>query len=193
MLFNRIPLLLALYVKKERGITMGLAQKNYQQGFTLIELTAVIVILGVIAAVAVPKFTDLSRAARITTLEGIQGTMLSTVTMVKGLAYINGLSAAASNTQNQSVFLVETEAGSSELDWRNLCPESQAELGDALSMLDYINLGQTSGLITSVDNRYTRIGYDINGSGNITSSACYLTYDSFGLPNCTVSLTTSGC
>lgn len=171
---------------------MGLARTHRQHGFTLIELTAVIVILGVIAAVAIPKFTDLSRAARITTLEGIQGTMLSTITMVKSLAYVNGLSVSSSSA-NQARFLVETEAGSSELDWRNLCPESQAELGDALSMLDYINLGQSSGLITSVDNRYTRIGYDINGTGSITGNACYLTYDSFGSPNCTITLTTTGC
>ena len=171
---------------------MCLTRTHRQQGFTLIELTAVIVILGIIAAVAIPKFTDLSRAARISTLNSIQGTMLSTITMVKSLAYVNGLS-VSSNSLNQSQFIVETEAGSSELDWRNLCPESQAELGDALSMLDYINLGQSSGLITSVDNRYTRIGYDINGTASITANACYLTYDSFGSPNCTVTLTTTGC
>lgn len=44
-----------------------------QSGFTLIELVMVIVILGILAAVAVPKFIDLEGTARQAAVDGIAG------------------------------------------------------------------------------------------------------------------------
>jgi MSHA pilin protein MshA len=47
--------------------------KQVQRGFTLIELVMVIVILGVLAAVAIPKFVDLGDEAKVAALKGIAG------------------------------------------------------------------------------------------------------------------------
>ena len=48
-----------------------------QQGFTIIELVVVIVILGILAAVAFPKFQDLSGDARTAVLNGAKAAVQS--------------------------------------------------------------------------------------------------------------------
>lgn len=51
--------------------------KNTQQGFTLIELVMVIVILGILAATAIPRFVDLSADATVASARGTAGSIAS--------------------------------------------------------------------------------------------------------------------
>lgn len=65
--------------------------KHKHSGFTLIELVLVIVILGILAATAAPKFIDLSSDARSSTVEALAGSLKSGAKMVNAKAIIDGV------------------------------------------------------------------------------------------------------
>ncbi|QOL49108.1 type II secretion system protein [Massilia litorea] len=63
---------------------MNKSIKAAQGGFTLIELIVVIVILGILAATALPKFASLSGEARLASLNAAKGALNATAAMTHG-------------------------------------------------------------------------------------------------------------
>lgn len=69
-------------------------QKKAQQGFTLIELVVVIVILGILAVTAAPKFIDLTSDAREAAMEGVRGSVESAISLAQSKALIENQTGA---------------------------------------------------------------------------------------------------
>ena len=65
--------------------------RHRRQGFTLVELVAVITLLGILAAFAVPRFADLRGNARDATLRGMLGSLRSAAALSHSQSISQGL------------------------------------------------------------------------------------------------------
>ena len=77
--------------------------KANQQGFTLIELVVVIVILGILAVTAAPKFIDLTGDAKASTIEAVKGSLNSAADMAHAKALVAGTLTGPISIAGQSI------------------------------------------------------------------------------------------
>lgn len=70
---------------------------NKQNGFTLIELVVVIIILGILAVTAAPKFINLQGDARVSALQGMKAALQGGNSLYYSKAAISGIEKKASS------------------------------------------------------------------------------------------------
>ena len=80
--------------------------KKMQSGFTLIELIMVIVILGALAAVALPRYADLAGDARVASVNGINGAIAAASAIAHAQGLVSGVTDGTITLEGQNVTLV---------------------------------------------------------------------------------------
>lgn len=141
---------------------------GFNKGFTLIELVIVIVILGILAVTALPKFVSLSKSAKVNVLNRIR---VSTKIANDFMFIKSQLPSYAAQPVTNRADLIDVDSNNdgsydTRLKWNyldNTDIEKRIDLSDDFT-IEYQGID------------YTYIGYDVDQDGQVQDDSCYFKY-----------------